>query len=255
MLNKYTIFNTKIVSFAFWKKLSLRCFITIGSSFVFVAMLAFGHKGFAISDSFDKRVEDLIYEKITDPRIVIELQYESQHKVDAILHKESDIKSIALVNFEPNRSNFRIRINYNNNSASDELFGKYISFVEVPVLSRFIRAGEIITDKDIIVTKVKLSSLRGSFVVNYKDIVGMQAKKHLSAGVMIKNNELISPQVIKLNDPVSIIYSSNNIRLKISGTALGSGAIGEMVRVKNNDTGAVILGQIINKNTVQVGGE
>jgi flagella basal body P-ring formation protein FlgA len=213
------------------------------------------HNSFVLGDSFDKTVEDLIYEKITDPRIAIELQYESQNKVAAILTKESDIKSISLINFEPNHSNFKIRVNYTNNSASDELFGKYISFVEVPVLSRFIRAGEIITDKDITIIRTKLSSLRGNFVINEKDIIGMQAKKHLSSGALIKNNELINPPVIKTNDPVSIIYSSNNIKLKISGTALNNGAIGDMVKVKNNDTGAVLLGQIINKNTVQVGGE
>jgi len=213
------------------------------------------NNAFAINDSFDKTIEDLIYEKINDPKITIELQYESKDKVETIRKRESQINSISLINFEPNYSNFKVRINYNNHSASDELFGKYISLIEVPVLSRQLRAGEIITDKDIIIQKTKLSKIRENYIIEAKNIVGMQAKKHLSSGVFIKNNEIVNPHVIKQNDPVNIIYSSNNIKLKTSGVAINSGGIGDMIKVKNSDTGVLLLGQIVSKNTVQVGSE
>ena len=60
---------------------------------------------------------------------------------------------------------------------------------------------------------------------------------------------------IDINDPVNIIYSSGAINLKTVGIALGAGAVGDMIKVKNTSSGAVLLGQIINKNTVQVGGQ
>jgi flagella basal body P-ring formation protein FlgA len=63
-----------------------------------------------------------------------------------------------------------------------------------------------------------------------------------------------SPSVIKNNDPVNIIYSSGSISLKTVGISMGVGAVGDMIKVKNSSSGAVLLGQIINKNTVQVGG-
>lgn len=166
----------------------------------------------------------------------------------------NEVKNVVLINYEPERSNFKIRVNYNNGS-SDEVFGKYESFVELPVTSRFIKAGEIILASDVTSVKTKTSRVRGNYISKEEDIIGMQAKKHLSAGIVIKPNELARPAVIKMNDPVSITYSANNIQLKTTGVALGVGAIGDMIKVKNEDTGTVLLGQIINKNTVQVGGE
>jgi len=72
---------------------------------------------------------------------------------------------------------------------------------------------------------------------------------------MIKISDISNPPVIKNNDPVNIVYSSGVINLKTTGVALGSGAVGDMIKVKNGTSGAVILGQIINKNTIQVSGK
>jgi flagella basal body P-ring formation protein FlgA len=61
--------------------------------------------------------------------------------------------------------------------------------------------------------------------------------------------------VIKNADPVNIIYSSGSINLKTSGIALRAGAVGDMIKVKNGTSGIVVLGKIINNNTVQVSGD
>jgi flagella basal body P-ring formation protein FlgA len=208
----------------------------------------------AYDDSLDRMVEDLIYEKINDKKVIVEITYETSDKVSQVKTRLNEIKNVILINYDPERSNFKIRINYQNGSY-DEVLGRYESFVEVPVTSRFIKTGEIILASDITSVKTKINRVRGHYISNEEDIIGMQAKKHLSAGIVIKANELTRPAVIKMNDPVNITYSANNIQLKTSGIALGVGAVGDMIKVKNEDTGTVLLGQIVNKNTVQVGGE
>lgn len=209
---------------------------------------------YAFSDSFDRNVEDLLYEKFQDKKVVIEIFYDSTDKLSQIKNRQSEIKDFLLVNYEAERSSFKIRVNYNNGS-SDEIFGRFETFIEIPVTSRFIKAGEIILAGDITTVKTKVSRLRENYITSEEDIIGMQAKKHLSSGSLIKMNELSRPVVIKMHDPVNIIYTSGNIDLKISGISLGNGAVGDTLRVKNEDSGAVMLGRIINKNTVQVGGE
>ena len=216
-----------------------------------ILSLAFGI-GNAADDSFDKAVEGLIYEKIDDPRVIIDIQYESKDKTEKIRSKYNNAQSLLLINFDPTSANFKVRVNYNS-GASEELFGRYISSIEVPIISKFIKAGDIITANDITLVKTKINKIKGDYITNENDIIGMQAKKVLANGSLIKRSELRNPLVIKINDPVNILYYSNNIRLKTSGTALGSGSVGDMIKVKNEDTGAVLLGQIINKNTVQVG--
>jgi flagella basal body P-ring formation protein FlgA len=83
----------------------------------------------------------------------------------------------------------------------------------------------------------------------------MQARQYIKPGSMFRSSDLVSPAVIKVNDPVNIIFSSGAINLKTVGIAMGNGAVGDMIKVKNESSGAVLLGQIVNKNTVQVGGE
>jgi len=220
----------------------------------FLVILLLPLKCFSFSDSFDRNIEDLLYEKLQDKKIIIEVSYDSNDKIAQIKNKQSEIKDVSLVNFEPERSNFKVRISYTNGT-TEEVFGRYESYIEVPVTSRFIKAGEIILASDITAVKTKISRLRENYITGEEDIVGMQAKKHLSSGSLVKTNELSRPVVIKMHDPVNITYTSGSIDLKISGISLGSGAIGDTLRVKNEDTGAVMLGRIVNKNTVQVGGE
>ncbi len=219
-----------------------------------ICFVAFVSSVYAIQDEFERTIEDLIQEKIADNSIIIDLIYDSHDKIDKIKNKQPDISNVTLLNLDPKYSVFRVRIDYNN-GVSDELAGKYNSSIEISVPSRFIKAGEVILASDVVKVKTKLSRIKDNFVVADENIIGMQAKKHLSPGMIIKSGELVKPAIIKINDPVNIIYQSNNIKLKTSGIALSSGAIGDNIKVKNEDSGTTVLGQIINKNTIQVSGE
>ncbi|WP_316354885.1 flagellar basal body P-ring formation chaperone FlgA [Candidatus Trichorickettsia mobilis] len=207
---------------------------------------------FAADDPFDAKIEDLIYEKLGNNQLLIEVQYESKDRVENFRRRQSEIDNISLVRFDPSYATFKAKIQYHNDS-TDEVFGRYETFIEMPFASRFIKAGEIIAAGDVTLVKTKALRIREQYLVDENDIIGKQTKKNFTAGMLFKNNELIRPPVIKQNDPVNIIYSSERIKLKTSGTALGTGAIGDMIKVKNEDTGIVLLGQIISKNTVQVG--
>lgn len=203
------------------------------------------------ADEFDTKVTDLLYGKFGNSNNVIEVRYESQN-IQNVKSKINDITEISILSFDHDRSTFKVRVQYRD-GLFDEVYGKYETFLEVPITSRFIKAGTVVTSEDITITKIKATRIKEQYIINAEDVVGKQAKKNLLAGAFVQSAELARPPVIKHNDPVNITYSSDLIRLKTSGIALGVGAIGDMIKVKNNDTGIVLLGQIINKNTVQVG--
>lgn len=208
----------------------------------------------AEQDSFDSLVTEALSDKIGDASLHIEPSYSSGSKLAEIKNKQEQIKSISLEKFEPTHSSFRIKIEYNNGTY-DSISGKYILFAEMPVAARLIKVGEIVQASDLSSVKARLDSIKKGFVVDEKQIVGMLAKKHIPAGTMFRSQDIASPPVVKVNDPVNIVYSSGAINLKTTGIAMGNGAVGDMIKVKNESSGVVVLGQIINKNTVQVGGE
>ncbi len=221
-------------------------------SFLFVAT-KFAYAEISNDSFFDKIVVDLLQEKITDDRIIVEPQYSSKTKATAIGQNQDKIKTVTLEKFDLKSSSFGLNILYIDGK-SDYLSGKYISYVEVPIAARYIKFGEIIQSSDLSNLKVKLDTIKNSDITSISEVLGMQTKKYIAVGLVIKKSDVTNPPVIKNNDPVNIVYSSGVINLKTSGIALGSGAIGDMIKVKNSTSGIVLLGQIINKNTVQVSG-
>jgi flagella basal body P-ring formation protein FlgA len=222
--------------------------------FLPVLLVLLVSSAFASEDFVDSTIQGLLQEKITDNRVTVEQQYNSNNKIIQIKSKKEVIKSIILEKFDPKFSSFRVQVNYNDGKI-DTISGKYITYIMAPVAARYIKFGDIIQGSDITSKKMRLDTFKKGFATETSEVIGMQAKKYIAVGRMFNLNDILSPPVLRNNDPVNIIYSSGTISLKTVGIALGAGAVGDMVKVKNTSSGAILLGQIINKNTVQVGGE
>lgn len=219
-----------------------------------VLLILLVNSAFASEDFVDSTIQGLLQEKITDSRVMVEQEYNSKNKITQIKSKKEAIKSIILEKFDPKFSSFRVQVNYNDGKI-DSISGKYISYIMAPVAARYIKFGDVIQGSDITSKKMRLDTFKKGFATEESEVIGMQAKKYIAVGMMFNLNDISSPPVLKNNDPVNIIYSSGVISLKTVGIALGTGAVGDMIKVKNTSSGAILLGQIINKNTVQVGGE
>ncbi len=224
------------------------------SSLLFLCITLLTLFALADEDFVGKTINGLLQEKIQDNRIIIEQEYSSKSKFDKIKSAQDKIDSIIVEQFEPKNSSFRVRVNYNDGKA-ETLSGRYLSYVMAPIAARYIKFGDVIQQSDVTTIKVRIDSLNSEYASELNEVVGMQAKTYIAAGKMFKINEVTSPNVIKNNDPVNIIYSSGAINLKTVGIAMGNGAVGDMIKVKNSSSGVVLLGQIVNKNTVKIGGE
>ena len=224
------------------------------SSLLFLCITLLTLFALADEDFVGKTINGLLQEKIQDNRIIVEQEYSSKSKFDKIKSAQDKIDSIIVEQFEPKNSSFRVRVNYNDGKA-ETLSGRYLSYVMAPIAARYIKFGDVIQQSDVTTMKVRIDSLNSEYASELNEVVGMQAKTYIAAGKMFKINEVTSPNVIKNNDPVNIIYSSGAINLKTVGIAMGNGAVGDMIKVKNSSSGVVLLGQIVNKNTVKIGGE
>ncbi len=224
------------------------------SSLLFLCITLLTLFAIADEDFVGKTINGLLQEKIQDNRIIIEQEYSSKSKFDKIKSAQDKIDSIIVEQFEPKNSSFRVQVNYNDGKA-ETLSGRYLSYVMAPIAARYIKFGDVIQQSDVTTMKVRIDSLNSEYASELNEVVGMQAKTYIAAGKMFKINEVTSPNVIKNNDPVNIIYSSGAINLKTVGIAMGNGAVGDMIKVKNSSSGVVLLGQIVNKNTVKIGGE
>lgn len=209
--------------------------------------------GNAIAEKLDSQIEKLICENIDCSKNFLEIRYDSKDKLERAENRHLSISEILLVKFDSAYSSFRAKVLYDDGT-SDLISGRYDIFLEVPVPSRFIRSGSIIGASDITSVKIRTSQIRPSYLISANEVVGKIAKRGLNTGSMIRDIDVAPVPVIKSGDPVNVIYVSGEIRLKVSGTSMGNAGVGEMLKVRNEDTGAVLLGKVINKNTIQVGG-
>ena len=197
-------------------------------------------------------VSDLIADHIANKDLTVEIFFNSN--IDNIDNNLHNIKDILLEKFNPQYDNFTAKIIYKDNS-TDLISGRYFLFTEVPVATRFIRFNEILQSSDITTVSVRIDSLKQGIISDINSVIGKKAKKQISAGGMFHFSDLMQQPVININDPVNIVYSSGLINLKTTGISLGSGVVGDTIKVKNESSGNIILGEIINKNTVKVGGD
>lgn len=204
-----------------------------------------------LANDFEASVSELIKEKIGD-QFSLQTKFDSKTKLDKITENSDKIKSVSLIYFSPESKSFKVLVILENEEKI-ELFGKFESFFEVAAAAHSIKFGEEITLSDYKILKVKSLKSGQIHLKEHDQIVGMQAKYNIPGGHIIKMSDLKKPPIIKENDPVTLLYTGHDISLKTIGIALSSGAVGEKIRVKNEKTGIVVFGEILDKNVVKVG--
>jgi len=219
-------------------------------SFVIMLCLALNSN----ASTLDGMIKDLITEKLGAQVTDIELKFDSNTKLHEAESYKDQIKNVQLLYFAPNYATFRVSVTSNNDTTL-ELAGRYTAYIEVPVTVRAIVHGGVITESDISTARTPLAKMKGGYIESIDQVIGMQARRNLGNGVLIRNSDIIKPTLIRQNDSVSIIYNQSNIKLRTMGVALQSGAFGDNIKVKNESTGIIVHGSVKGKNLVEVGEE
>lgn len=84
------------------------------------------------------------------------------------------------------------------------------------------------------------------------DVAGMITKRSIRQGSSIQANLLQAPKLIKRGDDVVIVASTQSILIKMRGTAMEDGELGEQITVKNNQSSKVIKAKVAESGLVSV---
>jgi flagella basal body P-ring formation protein FlgA len=205
-------------------------------------------------DSLESMISNLISDKLGNNISDIELSFENKSKAILSNIRGQNINNVQLSYFAQNYSSFKVSVTLENERVYD-LFGRYNAYIDLPVPSKMIKTGTIITEAEISSVRSPISKMKSGFITSPDELLGMQVKRALAPGALIRHSDLVKPQVVRQGDGLEIVYNRGNIKLRTSGVAIQSGAVGDTVRVKNETTGTVIYGIVKAKNLVEVGGE
>jgi len=135
-----------------------------------------------------------------------------------------------------------------------KLYGRYEEIVDIPVMTRKVAAGEVIATTDMEMQSLPASRVRKNMLTDVKDIVGKTPRTVISPGRPIRSTEIINPITITKGSLVQMNFRSGNMQIQAVGEALEDGGIGDMIRLRNTDSRAVVRGEVEGPGKVQVFG-
>ena len=133
--------------------------------------------------------------------------------------------------------------------------GTYVALIDVPVLTRQLGRGDVIEQADLGTKSIPDRLMRKDIVTDAKQLLGQSPRAIISANRPIRSTEVNSPLLIKKGQAVSMTYTNKYMSLKTTGVALQDGALGEMIRVKNDKSEKAVSGRVAAAGRVEVNSE
>jgi flagella basal body P-ring formation protein FlgA len=125
-------------------------------------------------------------------------------------------------------------------------------YESVIVLAQPIQRGEIITRRHLASEKKEVSSTKGDFVTAFEQIENKQAARNLPAGAILGAKSVVEPAIIKRKDKVIIRTEQTAFSIQMSGIAMMDGIKGQVIKVKNESSGRIISGTVLESGVVLV---
>lgn len=132
------------------------------------------------------------------------------------------------------------------------LTGRIQTMTEVPVLADRAMRGDLITKSDITWISVAQSKLSRNVITDLDMIVGMAAKRGISAGRAISMNDVRRPLLVNRGQTVTMLLSTPSMQLSTKGRALQAGSNGDTIRISNLQTSTVIDAVVTGSGRVRV---
>jgi flagella basal body P-ring formation protein FlgA len=124
-------------------------------------------------------------------------------------------------------------------------------FATVYVTNRKLNSKDVISNGDIKKKRIKLTSRSEDYIFDKEKIVGKQARRSMMAGVAFSDRWIEIVPDIKKGQMAMLLIKSNGFEIKSNVTALDSGRIGDMIRLKTN-TKKILRGKIIDKTHILI---
>lgn len=121
----------------------------------------------------------------------------------------------------------------------------------VLVTNHDLRFDEPISESDFRLEEIVIDG-RSEPLKDFKAIKGLVPVRMIRAGSPVTIALFQEPLVIEVNQPVRIVTRINGVEVVAKGVSMGRGRIGKVIRVRNETSGKVLSGRVVDAQTVEV---
>lgn len=130
--------------------------------------------------------------------------------------------------------------------------GRAIDMVELPVLNRRLATGEMVTDADVSYVSLPRDRVVAGAIASADELVGKSMRRTVAPNQPVNARDVREPVVVVKGQAVTIVLESSSMQLTAQGKALSDGAQGELVRIVNTTSSRVIEATVAGPNLVTV---
>jgi flagellar basal body P-ring formation protein FlgA len=120
------------------------------------------------------------------------------------------------------------------------------------VPKRTIYPGEEVQAGQLEEVEVTNPNLVKGYAESIKQVDGLITKRTLLAGRVILVSALREPFAVSRGTTVQLVFDNGSLVLRAAGTPLQDAAIGELIKVRNKDSGVIVSGTVMEDGTVHV---
>jgi flagella basal body P-ring formation protein FlgA len=124
----------------------------------------------------------------------------------------------------------------------------------VLVALRAIRRGELLGEEVLEQEERDVTLLKDGCYAELDQVRGMQARRPINAGAVLTHLHSQSVPLVRQGDPVELVVVGGGMELSAPGVALQDGGAGVRIRVKNQESGKILHGEVLAAGVVRLGG-
>jgi flagellar basal body P-ring formation protein FlgA len=125
-----------------------------------------------------------------------------------------------------------------------------LGYAVVP--TQIIYPGEEIDAKRLKKVEVTNRNLAQGYASDVNQVEGLVTTRTLLPGRTIMVAGLKQPSAVKRGDKILLVFDNGVLRITAAGTPLAEGTVGELIQVRNTDTGVILSGTIMPDRSVLV---
>ena len=126
--------------------------------------------------------------------------------------------------------------------------------VQLPVPRVTIYPGQVIDGGMLVDRAFRLNGAK-SVTMSKDDLIGKVARQTLLPGRPVNNDAVRAPHTITQGQAATVVFQSGALTITATAVALQSGGTGDVVSVRNVDSGRIIKGTVGADGSVHVGDE
>jgi len=123
---------------------------------------------------------------------------------------------------------------------------------KIVIANRNIPRGTHLTAEDLYLEERDITQLHRGYITDISKAINKTASRMVRQGTPLSPSKINASTAIKRGANITIVSKVGSIEVRMKGTALGSGAIGDRIKVKNSRSKREVNAQIISSSLVRV---